>query len=50
MGENLAEWGGSSESEGSEAVDMWYTEHTLYDYSQNEFQYSAGHFSQLVNK
>jgi len=52
LGENLAKWWGSSESasdsDGSKAVEMWYSEINLYDFNSNEFQYSAGHFSQLV--
>ena len=53
LGENLSKWWGSSDSEsdsdGSKAVEMWYSEINLYDFSINAFQYSAGHFSQLVN-
>ena len=53
LGENLAKWWGSSDSasdsDGSKAVEMWYSESSLYDFSLNAFQYSAGHFSQLVN-
>ena len=52
LGENLAKWWGSiesaSDSDGSKAVEMWYSEINLYDFNSNEFQFSAGHFSQLV--
>ena len=53
LGENLAKWWGSlgpSDLDGSKGVNMWYDEVSLYDFSQNTFQYAAGHFTQLVWK
>ena len=50
MGENLAGWDGGFGSDGAISVNMWYDENKVYNYNLNKFQFSAGHFSQLVNK
>ena len=52
LGENLAKWWGSSESasysDGSIAVEVWYSELSQYDFNLNEYQFSADQFTQLV--
>ncbi|KAA6420782.1 MAG: pry1p, partial [Trebouxia sp. A1-2] len=51
-GENLAEGDGngwtSAADAASSAVDLWYNEVTLYDYSNAVFSSATGHFTQLV--
>lgn len=52
VGENLAEGDGngwtSAADAASSAVDLWYNEVTLYDYSNAVFSSATGHFTQLV--
>jgi len=51
-GENLYVGGGVSKGAllGTSVTDMFYTEEKLYDYSNPEFQYQAGHFTAMVWK
>jgi hypothetical protein len=49
-GENLAMFSGGSSSV-AQAIDLWYAESRLYDYSRPESNQAAtGHFTQLVWK
>lgn len=45
-GENIA--GTYSNSPLSDAIKMWYSEETIYDYSKPGFSFDTGHFTQLV--
>lgn len=51
-GENLAEGDGTGWTTAAEAassaVDLWYDEVSLYDYSDPVFSSATGHFTQLV--
>jgi len=51
LGENVAKWGSTesaSDSDGSNAVEMWFSQLSQYDFDLNEIQFSAREFSQLV--
>jgi len=49
MGENLYKGGKGPGAElGTGVVNSFYSEEPKYDYEKNEFQYEAGHFSQVV--
>ena len=49
LGENLY-WGPLSDTIGTAAIDLWYSEVDYYDFSNPGWNYDAGHFTQVVWK
>ena len=49
LGENLY-WGPLSDTIGTAAVDLWYSEIDYYDFSSPGWNYDAGHFTQVIWK